>query len=199
MVFVRDEERLASTEMKRFERKVMRMPWFDRLPWLRVAGVSVVMTSDEIEGIPLITTFSAGPDLLYRLYRLDPEPAPIWVIPGIVTGGGSPTSQKRWWLPEVILWEGELDAGSGGWLVTHFAWHPDIKIGVDGVFRRAVRSYVAFASTPITSGVHDVRVVFAPRAVALGILVSSLALLIVVVLVVAQALRQSSEPSVAKA
>jgi hypothetical protein len=74
--------------------------------------------------------------------------------------------------PRTELVSVTIDAATDGVVVTTTPWHPDLFFELDGRAVRAERLNHAFAGVPVTAGRHDVRLLFAPRAVGWGALLS---------------------------
>ncbi len=160
---------------------------------LESSQLDVVGTEDGISGLPLF------------LYRISPAPGMAhWVAgarmvsspqnalgmlvsrefdPGleIVREIESPTTRSRSLVPMSLqpgseIWRQEISAPGVGFIVLAVPWHPDLVIEVNGRVVSAERVNYAFTGFAVERGRYDVRVLFAPRAVFWGGVISVLSL-----------------------
>ncbi len=209
MVFNSDAEVLSGRRMAALTRSMASLGWEGRLKLLRTAAVGLVMTSQhpEVQGLELVATHSATPDIEYALDRVVPTPRFVRWVPSVrnvssaeealramvatdfdpdqevVRERGAPvTRDPPRFLgslqPTVELWRGKLMAPTEGLLVAAIPWHRDLLFEVDGQPIPAERVNFAFTGLPVTAGQHRLRIIFAPRTVMWGALFSAGALLL---------------------
>jgi hypothetical protein len=183
-----------------------RMPFFQTA----AVGVVMTPDRPEVAGLELVGSRWVAPNLTYRLYRSVPPPAMLrWVgsekvagsskgaldrmisldfdpLTEVVRETGAPTSPARSIvprriLPEVEIVHGEVHAPSSGFAVAAVPWHPDLIVEIDGNEVPAERVNFAFTGAPVSEGRHQMRVLFASRAVFWGGLLSAVAFLFWVV------------------
>jgi hypothetical protein len=164
---------------------------------MAAVGVVMTPDSPDIAALKLIETRAVAPKLAYSLYRSDPPPAMLWWVGGekvagsskgvleimvspdfdplaeVVRETGVPTGQARSIvprriLPEVEIVHGEIQAPSSGYAVAAVPWHPDLIVELDGHEVPAERVNYAFTGVRVPEGRHQVRVLFASRAVFWG-------------------------------
>lgn len=216
MIYHSDAEVLAGSRMALLARTVPQLDWAGRLPFYRMAAVGLVMTpeSPDIEGLKIIGSEAAAPNLVYRLYRTEPSPTMLWwvgkdriagspteALAGVtapdfdplgevVREAGVPTAPARRVFPRRLvsvseIWRGEIHAPAKGFLVAAIPWHPDLIVEVNGRVIAAERVNYAFTGFEIERGRYDVRILFAPRMVFWGGLISIVSLAVWVTFVVA--------------
>ena len=209
MVFNSDAEVLSGRRMAALTRSMASLGWEGRLKLLRTAAVGLVMTPQhpEVQGLELVATHSATPDIEYALDRVVPTPRFVRWVPSVrnvssaeealramvatdfdpdqevVRERGAPvTRDPPRFLgslqPTVELWRGKLIAPTEGLLVAAIPWHRDLLFEVDGQPIPAERVNFAFTGLPVTAGQHRLRIIFAPRTVMWGALFSAGALLL---------------------
>lgn len=152
-----------------------------------------------VERLDVIPT--PAPGLAYGVYRVEDVVPPVWLVGNEsvvmtaaealdrllsedfdvehdvvrerdpVTTRRLPTALSRL-QPKTELWQGLIDVPSEGLMVTRFPWHQDILVEVDGQQVEAERLNYAFTGARIPSGSHSVRVLFAPRSLLVGVVIS---------------------------
>jgi len=161
----------------------------------------------EEPGLELVATHSVARNLEYALDRVVPTPRIVRWVPSArsvssaeealqamvatdfdpdqeaVRESGAPVTRGpprflRSLQPTVDLWRGELIAPADGLLVAAIPWHRDLVFEVDGRSVPAERVNFAFTGLPVTAGQHHLRIIFAPRTVMWGGLLSVGALLL---------------------
>jgi hypothetical protein len=210
-VYHSDAEVLAERRVAELSRAARRLGWRERLSLYRVAAVELVMTPQKpsLEDLREVRVEVVSPELIYRLFRVaDRAPVVRWVprekevvsaeaalaaltsedfdpLEEVVReAGGARTRVSR---PSIlqstaVLWEGEVMAPAPGLIVTAIPWHPDVLLEVDGTMVAAERMNYAFTGAPVAEGRHSVTIVFAPRAVFWGGVVSMISLVALCVL-----------------
>ncbi len=211
MVFHSDAEVIAGRRMAALARTAMAAPWNDRVALLRIAGASLVMTPDrpEIEGLTEVAADELADGVVYRFYSVDGPAMVRWLasqrmvsseseaLRGLVSQSFDPSVEVLREMdaplseiaggtlgplrPRTELWQGTVDAPALGFVVTAIPWHPDIVVEIDGRLVPAEQVNYAFVGAPISPGRHVLRVLFAPRSVMWGGLLSVLVLLSLVV------------------
>ncbi len=211
MVYHSDAEVLAGRRVAELSRTARRLGWPERLKLYRVAAVELVMTPEQppLEDFREVAAAVVSPELVYRLYRVAGR-APVvrWVpkekevqsggaalealtvddfdpLEEVVReAGGDRTRVARPSLlqPTVVLWKGEITAPAPGLIVAAIPWHPDVLLEIDGTLVAAERLNYAYTGAPVAEGSHRVKIVFAPRAVLWGGVVSVISLVALCVL-----------------
>lgn len=205
MVYHSDAEVLAGRRVAELSRTARQLGWRQRLKLYRVAAVELVMTPGQppLEGIQELAARAASPELIYTLYRVeDRRPLVGWVprertvasgeaalatltaddfdpLADVVreTGGNRTRAARPWLLqPAIVLWRGEIMAPAPGRIVAAFPWHPDLLLEIDGNFVAAERLNYAYTGASVAAGRHQVTIVFAPRAVLWGGVISVISL-----------------------
>ncbi len=201
MVYHSDAEVLAGRRVAELSRTARRSGWPQRVKLYRVAAVELVMTPEQppLEGLQELAARAVSPELIYHLYRVANRGPPVRWVPGertVASGeaalealtaddfdplaevvresGGNRTRAARPSMlqPTVVLWQGEIMAHTSGLIVAAIPWHPDLLLSIDGGFVAAERLNYAYTGAPVTEGRHEVTIVFAPRAVLWGGVVS---------------------------
>jgi hypothetical protein len=96
--------------------------------------------------------------------------------------GFSGTSELRAYLPDRVEIEAAFD--QPGYAVLVDAWDPGWRASVDGADAPVLRANVAFRAVAVPAGRHRIELVYRPRSVGLGLLVSATALAALVLLAV---------------
>ncbi len=160
----------------------------------------------EVAGLQVIATDTPAEGLTYAVARVDPRgPFVRWIGSArtlrseadsmralsaadfdpdreVVRETGAPTTRPSlgplaFLQPKVEVWHGELEAPDEGWAVTAVSWHPDLLFEVDGGLVGGERLNYAFTGAPVDAGDHSLRILFAPRSVLWGGLISVFAIL----------------------
>jgi len=206
MVYHSDAEVLAGRRVAELSRTARRSGWPQRLKLYRVAGVELVMTPEhpQLDGFQELAASAVSPELIYHLYRVADGGSAIRWVPGEETvassevaletlladdfdpfkevvreTGGPRTRAARPWVlqPAVVLWQGEITAPAPGLIVAAIPWHPDVLLSIDGGPVSAERLSFAYTGAPVAEGRHQVTIIFAPRAVFWGGLISCVSLI----------------------
>ncbi len=169
---------------------------------LEAPQLEIVGAQDEISGLPLF------------LYRISPTPEMArWVggvrmaaspqkalgvlvsrefDPGleVVREVESPTTRSRSLVPMSLqpgseVWRQKISAPEIGFVVLAVPWHPDLVVEVNGRMVPAERVNYAFTGFAVERGRYDVRVLFVPRSVFWGGVISILSLAVWLALAIA--------------
>jgi hypothetical protein len=176
----------------------------------------------EIVGLGKVEAFpTAAPGLGYTLLRVQPPVPKAWWVPDADVASTSEKALESLLRddfdpsraavreqsavvtadqpagsgilrPSTELVTATIAAATDGVVVTTTPWHPDLIFEVDGRMVRAERLNYAFAGVPVTAGRHDVRLLFAPRAVGWGATLSLMASLVWIGIVVVRWFRRRS-------
>lgn len=176
--------------------------------------VVVTPEASRVPGLELVKAFFIEERLMLFMNRVTPRPKMVRWVGGWREAGSAqealgtlvtpnfdpsieavreidpPTTRARSpflmpFHPKSEVWTEVITAPMSGFVVTAVPWHPDLMVRVDGRVVRAERANYAFLGFEIPPGRREIQIIFVPRTVFVGVLVSAASTVIWVVLVVA--------------
>ncbi len=201
MVFHRDDPKLASARYSKLLEKVRTMPLGQLRSLFELANVQTVLSPGPprvpwLEGEVFVPAMAEG---RYTLTRTTFPHRTVWFVPEarwvatvndatdvVCMGNFDPGLQvvlekprsfpRLSFGPSELLGQFEAVAPSNGWLYIAIPWAPGMETYIDGQLVAPVIADVAFMAVPVSPGQHELRLLYRPPELTVGILVSLITL-----------------------